>query len=93
MPRFLIERDVPGAGGLTAQDLVDVSTKSNEVLAAMAPRAQWEHTYITGDQMYCVYIAEDEEAVREHGRRGGFPVNRISRVVTVIDPTTAEASL
>lgn len=92
MPKYLIERDVPGAGSLTGDDLQAVATKSNGVLAELAPRATWLHTYVTDDQMYCVYVAEDEEAVMEHARRGGFPVNRISRVRTVIDPSTADAA-
>lgn len=92
MPKFLIERDVPGAGSLTADDLRAIATKSNGVLAEMAPRAQWLHTLVTDDQLYCVYVADDEEAVLEHARRGGFPVKRISRVRTIIDPTTAEAA-
>lgn len=90
MPKFLIERDLPGAGNLTADELQAISAKSNEVLAGMAPRASWLHSYVTDDQIVCVYVASDEEAVLEHARCGGFPANKISRVRTVIDPVTGE---
>jgi hypothetical protein len=90
MPKFVIERDLPGAGALTADELHSISAKSNQVLADMAPRAQWQHSYVTGDKLYCVYIADDEAAVREHAECGGFPANRVSEVVSVIDPTTGE---
>lgn len=90
MPKFLIERDLPGAGNLTSDELQSISAKSNEVLAAMAPRASWLHSYVTDDQIVCVYVADDEDAVREHARAGGFPVDKVSRVRTVIDPATGE---
>lgn len=90
MPKFLIERDIPGAGNLTPDDLQAIAAKSNEVLAGMAPRASWLHSYVTDEQIVCVYVAEDEEAVLEHARCGGFPANTISRVRTVIDPATGE---
>jgi hypothetical protein len=90
MPKFVIERDLPGAGSLSDDELHTISAKSNQVLADMAPRAQWMQSYVTDDRLYCVYVAEDEAAVREHAERGGFPANRVSRVVTVIDPITGE---
>jgi Nickel responsive protein SCO4226-like len=90
MPRFLIEREIPGVGSLSTEDLRAGARKSNEVLLALAPRAQWQHSYVTGDKIYCVYIAEDEDVIREHARRSGFPCTVISRVNTLIDPTTAE---
>lgn len=90
MPKFLIQRDLPGAGNLTDDELQAISAKSNDVLAAMSPRAKWLHSYVTDDQIICVYVADDEEAVLEHARGGGFPANRISRVASVIDPATGE---
>ncbi|MFM7051345.1 MAG: DUF4242 domain-containing protein [Planctomycetota bacterium] len=91
MPKFVIEREIPGAGNLSAADLQAISQKSCGVLRGMGPQIQWLHSYVTGDKVYCVYLAPNEAAVREHASQGGFPANRISRVVTVIDPTTAEA--
>jgi hypothetical protein len=90
MPKFVIEREFPGAGRLTAADLKDVAMKSCEVLREMGPRVTWQQSYVTEDKLYCVYIADDEKAVREHADKGGFPVNRISRVTAVIDGATAE---
>ncbi len=90
MPKFVIERDIPGAGNLSPADLQGISQKSCGVLSAMGPQIQWVQSYVTGDKIYCVYVAPDEETVREHARQGGFPANRVSRVVTTIDPTTAE---
>jgi len=90
MPKFVIERELPGAGKLSAAELHSISAKSNQVLADMAPRAQWQQSFVTGDKIYCVYLAEDEKAVREHAECGGFPANVISQVTTVIDPTTGE---
>ena len=89
MPKFVIERDVPGAGQLSAQDLKAMSQKSCDVLRGMGPRAQWQQSYVTDDKIYCVYYAESEQDVREHAERGGFPANRISRVNAVIDGATA----
>jgi hypothetical protein len=91
MPKFVIERDLPGAGKLTAEELTAIAQKSCSVLQALGPRIQWLHSYVTDDKIYCVYIAPDAEMVREHARRGGFPANRVSEVRTLIDPTTAEA--
>lgn len=90
MPKFLIQRDLPGAGNLTEDELQAISAKSNDVLAGMSPRAKWLHSYVTDDQIVCLYVADDEEAVLEHGRCGGFPVNKVSRVRNVIDPATGE---
>jgi len=90
MPRYVIERDIPGAGKLSPQDLQAVSQKSCGVLGKMGPQIQWVHSYVTNDKIYCVYLAPNEEMVREHARQGGFPANRVSAVKAVIDPTTAE---
>src|SRR5436309_15141929 len=90
MPRYVIERDIPGAGKLSPQDLQAVSQKSCGVLGKMGPQIQWVHSYVTKDKIYCGYLAPNEEMVREHARQGGFPANRVSAVKAVIDPTTAE---
>jgi len=90
MPRYVIERDIPGAGKLSPQDLQGISQKSCGVLGKMGPQIQWVHSYVTNDKIYCVYLAPNEEMVREHARQGGFPANRVSAVKAVIDPTTAE---
>ncbi len=90
MPKFVIERDIPGAGNLSAQELRGISQTSCGVLSAMGPQIQWVQSYVTGDKVYCVYIAPDEQTVREHAQRGGFPANRVSQVASIIDPTTAE---
>jgi hypothetical protein len=90
MPKFVIEREIPGAGNLSDAQLREISQKSISVLKAMGPEIHWLHSYVTGDKVYCVYLAPDEAAVREHARRGGFPANRVSAVRRMIDPTTAE---
>jgi hypothetical protein len=90
MPKFVIEREIPGAGKLSSQELHAISKKSCNVLSTMGPQVQWIQSYVTENKVYCVYIAPNEEAVREHARQGGFPANTISRVLSVIDPTTAE---
>ena len=90
MPRYVIERDIPGAGQLTQSDLHAISQKSCGVLEKMGPQIQWVESYVTGDRVYCVYIAPNEEMVREHARLGEFPANRVREVTSVIDPTTAE---
>jgi hypothetical protein len=90
MPRYVIERDIPGAGQLPPGDLKAISQKSCAVLGALGPQIQWVQSYVTGDKVYCVYIAPNAELVREHARQGGFPANRIEEVRAVIDPTTAE---
>ncbi len=89
MKKFVIEREIPGAGGLSAEELRGISKKSCSVLQEMGPQVQWVESYVTDDKIYCVYIAANEELVREHAKRGGFPANRISQVRTIIDPTTA----
>jgi hypothetical protein len=90
MPKYIIEREIPGAGKLSGSELQAISQKSCGVLRAMGPQIQWVESYVTGDKVYCVYIAPSEEAVREHATRGGFPANRVSEVKRMIDPTTAE---
>ncbi|MVT07926.1 DUF4242 domain-containing protein [Chitinophaga tropicalis] len=90
MPKYVIEREIPGAGKLTPEQLKGVSQTSCGVLSDMGPQIQWQQSYVTGDKIYCVYIAPNEEMVREHARKGGFPANAVNEVVTIIDPTTAE---
>lgn len=90
MPKFVIEREIPGAGKLSAEQLQAISQKSCGVLRNLGPQIQWLHSYVTDDKIYCVYIAPDEETVRQHAQQGGFPANRISQVRTIIDPTSAE---
>ena len=90
MPRFVIEREIPGAGKRSPQELRGISQKSCEVLRELGPDVQWVESYVTDDKVYCVYVAPSEEAIREHARRGGFPANRISAIRRMIDPTTAE---
>lgn len=90
MPRFVIERELPGAGKLSPEELQGVAQKSCSVLKSMGPQIQWNQSYVTDDKIYCVYIAPNEDAVREHARQGGFPANQVSQVRSVIDPTTAE---
>jgi hypothetical protein len=90
MPRFVIEREIPGAGQLSEEELRAISQKSCGVLQEMGPTIQWVQSYVVDDKVYCIYIAPDEAAVREHARQGGFPANRVSEVRAVIDPTTAE---
>lgn len=92
MPKFVIEREIPGAGKLTAAELQAISQASCNVLQKMGPEIQWIHSYVTGDKVYCVYISPNEEMIREHASQGGFPANRISEIKTTIDPTTAERS-
>ena len=90
MPKFVIEREVPGAGQLTDAELQSIAKRSVGVLRQLGPEIQWVESYVTGNSLYCVYVAPDEEMVREHGRMGGFPVTRVSQVAHIIDPTTAE---
>jgi hypothetical protein len=90
MPKYVIERELPGAGSLTADELHAISAKSNQVLADMGPRAKWLQSYVTTDKIYCVYVADNEAAVRQHAVAGGFPANTISRVSTMIDPSSGE---
>ncbi|MEO8348814.1 MAG: DUF4242 domain-containing protein [Acidobacteriota bacterium] len=89
MPKFVIEREIPGLGNLTDAEMKAIAVKSNEILTSLGPEIQWLHSYVTGDKMYCVYIAPDEELVREHARRGQFPANRVSAVRRLIDPMSA----
>ena len=91
MPRFVIEREIPGAGKLSPQELQAISQKSCSVLDQLGPKIQWVQSFVTGDKIYCVYIAPSEAMVREHARQGGFPANSVAEVKSIIDPTTAEA--
>ena len=90
MPKYVIEREIPGAGDLSAEQLQGVSQTSCNVLNELGPQIQWVQSYVTGDKIYCVYIAPNEEMIREHASRGGFPANKISEIKNIIDPTTAE---
>ena len=90
MPKFVIERELPGAGKLSPAELHSISAKSNQVLAGMAPRAQWLQSYVTDEKIYCVYVAPDEDILFEHARCGGFPADQISKVATVMDPSTGD---
>ena len=91
MPKYVIEREMPGVGQLSAEELRGASINSNGVLAEMGPQIQWVHSYVTGDKIYCVYIAENAELVRQHAQQAGFPANKVSAVAAIIDPYTAEA--
>lgn len=90
MPKFVIEREIPGAGTLSDSELRALSQKSVEVIKGMGPEIQWLHSYVTGDKLYCVYLAPDDGTIRQHAKRAGFPANRVSAVRRLIDPTTAE---
>jgi len=90
MPKFVIEREIPGAGNLSDAELQEIARRSVAVLKSMGPEIQWLQSYVTGDKVYCIYLAPNEAMIREHANRGGFPVNRISAVRRLIDPTTAE---
>ncbi len=90
MPKFVIEREVPGVGNLSPGELKAISQKSCSVLNRLGPQIQWVHSYVTDDKIYCVYISPDEQTIREHAAQGGFPANRISQIRAVIDPTTSE---
>jgi hypothetical protein len=90
MPKYVIERDIPGAGQLNADQLKEVAQSSCDVLRNMGPEIQWVHSYVTGDKIYCVYIAPNEDLIREHAKQGGFPANSVSQVSAIIDPATAE---
>ncbi|MEK6570396.1 MAG: DUF4242 domain-containing protein [Bacteroidota bacterium] len=91
MPKYVIEREIPGAGKLSPQELQGISQKSCGVLEKMGPRIQWLHSYVVDDKIYCVYISPNDQMVREHARQGGFPANKISEVKAIIDPTTGGA--
>jgi hypothetical protein len=90
MPKFVIEREIPGAGDLTAEQLKGISQTSCGVLSKMGPDIQWLESFVTGDKIYCVYIAPSEEMILEHANKGGFPANKISKIINVINPVTAE---
>jgi len=91
MPKYVIEREIPGAGNMSPEELQGVSRKSCSVLQNLGPQIQWVESYVTPDKIYCVYIAPSEDMIRAHAQQGGFPANRISEIKTIIDPTTAEA--
>jgi predicted Rdx family selenoprotein len=90
MPKFVIERELPGAGKLSSQDLHEISVKSNKVISDLGPDIHWLHSYVTDDKLFCVYIAPDEDIIFEHARCGGFPADKVLKVSTVIDPSTGE---
>ena len=90
MPKYVIERELPGAGKLSAAELRDISQKSNKVISELGPEIRWIESFVTDDMIYCVYIAADEDIVYEHARCGGFPANKVSLVATVIDPATGD---
>jgi hypothetical protein len=92
MPKYLIERDLPGAGNLSSEELQSISQKSNQVIADLGPDIRWLQSYVTDDKLYCIYVAPDEDIIYEHARCGGFPANRVTLVSRVIDPSTGEAS-
>jgi len=92
MPKYVIEREIPGAGNLSAQELSAIAQTSCNVLRNLGPEIQWVQSYVTGDKIYCVYISPNEEMIYEHAKQGGFPANRVSQVVNIIDPTTSEVS-
>jgi len=90
MPKFVIERDLPGAGNLSPEQLRTISQKSNKVIADLGPEIHWLHSYVTDDKLYCVYVAPDEDIILEHARCGGFPANKVTRLATMIDPSTGD---
>ena len=90
MPKYVIERELPGAGKLSAEELHDISKKSNEVITNLGPEIHWLHSYVADDKLYCVYVAPDEDIIYEHARCGGFPANRVTKVTTMIDPSTGD---
>lgn len=90
MPKYLIEREIPGAGNLKAEELKSIAVKSCDVLRELGTDISWVHSYVTGDKVYCVYIAPNEELIRKHAEKGGFPANSISEIRAIIDPTTSE---
>jgi hypothetical protein len=90
MPKYVIERELPGAGKLSPQEIRGISQKSNQVLEALGPQIQWVESYVTDDKIYCVYISPNEELIKKHAQQGGFPANKISEIKRTIDPTTAE---
>src|ERR1700733_7524563 len=93
MPKYVIERDLPGAGKLSADELQAISQKSNQVISSLGPEIRWLQSYVTDDKIYCVYVAPDEDILFEHARCGGVPADRVSKVSTVIDPSTGDADV
>ena len=93
MPKYVIERDMPGAGKLSAEELQGIAAKSNQVIGELGPEVRWLTSYVTDDKAYCVYVAPGEDILREHARRGGFPADHISKVSTMIDPSTADTAV
>lgn len=91
MPRFIIEREIPGAGSMSPEELRNASAHSNSVLRNLGPQIQWEHSYVAGDRIYCIYSAPSEELIQAHAQQSGFPANRITPVAAIIDPTTGES--
>lgn len=92
MPKYVIERDLPGAGKLSAEELHAISRKSNMVIASLGPEIRWLESFVTEDKLYCVYVAPDEDIILEHARCGGFPANKVTRVATMIDPSTGDVA-
>ena len=92
MKRYVIEREIPAIGGMTPAELCHAAQVSNDAIAKLAPNVQWQHSYVAADRTFCIYVAEDEQGVREHARLSGFPANRIIEIGTIIDPTTADAA-
>jgi len=90
MPKFIIERKIPGAGNLSSENLKSISQKSREALCKLGTDIQWIHSYVAGDKIYCIYLAPDEELIREHARLGGFPADSITRIANIIEPSTSE---
>jgi len=90
MPKFIIERTIPGAGNMSAENLRTVSQKSREILCKLGPEIQWIHSYVAGDKIYCIYVAPNEELILEHARLGGFPADSITKIATIIEPVTSE---
>jgi hypothetical protein len=88
MKKYVIERNIPGVGGMSADELCVAARTSNDALSKLAPRVQWQHSYVAGDKTFCVYLAEDEEAIRRHAELSGFPANRVTEIASIIDPTT-----
>ena len=93
MPKYVIERDIPKIGDASPQTLIDISKKSCDVLDGLGTKIQWVHSYVTSDKIYCIYNAPNEEMVREHAKRGGFPANKVSEVKAIIDPTSKEGMI
>ena len=90
MKAYMIERDIPGVGEMNSDELCGAATTSNAALANLAPRVQWQHSYVTGDKTFCIYLAQDEEAIHEHAKQSGFPASKVTPITGTIDPTTAK---